>query len=160
MLGDGEARSEGLEVAVVDADERRVEDKRAGKLGLVMHLGENAHAEIARGASQIARRRVVDRRHDDEDAVGAPRPGLEHLIGVHHKVLAQRRKLCRLTRRRQIFRAPLEGRRIGEHRETGGAPCRVGARQARRIEISPDQAFRWACLLDLGDERKVAGRDA
>ena len=80
-LGGGKARGEGLEVAIVDADQRRVEHKRAGKLGLVMHLGEDVHAERLRGGGQLLRGRVIDRRHDDEDAVGPPGAGLEHLIG-------------------------------------------------------------------------------
>ena len=56
-LGGGKRGGEGLEVAVVDADQLGVELKRAVKLGLVMHLGEHVHAEIGRAAS--ARSRAV-----------------------------------------------------------------------------------------------------
>src|SRR5712691_1360236 len=56
-----------------------------------------------------------------------------------------------------IFGLALKRRRIGEHRKAGRAAALVGARQPRRIEIGADQAFRRARLLDLGDQRVVAG---
>ena len=120
-LGDGEIGDEGLEVAVVDADEPGVEPKCAVELRRIMHFGEHVHAEIMRGSCKLTRRGVVNRRHDDQDAVGAQRPRLEHLIGIDHEVLAQRRQARRLTRRRQKFRPSLKRWRVGQHRETGGA---------------------------------------
>ena len=51
-LGNGEIGDEGLEVAVVDADEPGVECKRAVELGAIMHFGERVHAEIMRGSRQ------------------------------------------------------------------------------------------------------------
>ena len=58
------------------------------------------------------------------------------------------------------FRLALERRRVGQHREAGGAARLVGARERRRIEIGADQALRRARLLDLGDQRVVAGARA
>ena len=58
----------------------------------------------------------------------------------------------------QMLGAALERRRVGEHRQAGRAAGLVGARQRRRIEIGADQSLRRARLLDLGDQRVVAGR--
>ena len=41
---------------------------------------------------ELARGRVVERRHDDQDAVGAPGARFRHLIGLEHEILAQRRQ--------------------------------------------------------------------
>src|SRR5262245_17445857 len=156
-LAGGERGLEGLEVAVVDADHSRVEAQRALELALVVHLEQNIHAERLRRGSQLPRRRVVDRCHNDEDAVGAPGPRLRHLVGVVHEILAQHWQCGGCARGAEILRPALKRRRVGQHREAGGAALLVGARQRRRIEIRADQAFRRARLLDLGDQGVVAG---
>ena len=109
-------------------------------------------------ARKLARRSVVDGSHDDEDAVCAPRPRLEHLVGVEHEVLAQRRQARRLACSGQEFGPPLKRGRVGQHGKTGGAACLIGAGERRRIEIGADQSLRRARLLDLGDKRKF-GRE-
>ena len=88
------------------------------------------------------------------------RARLDHLIGIEHEVLAQHRQLRRRARRGQIFGGALERGRVGQHREAGGAARFIGAGERRRIEIGADQALRRARLLDLGDQREVAMRDA
>ena len=108
-------------------------------------------------ASRFGRRRVVERRHDDEDAIGAGRARLRHLVGVVHEILAQHRQRAGRARRAQVIERALEGGRVGQHRKAGRAALRVGRRQGRRIEIVADQPLRGACLLDLGDQRIVAG---
>ena len=92
------------------------------KLGLVMHLGEDVHAERLRGGGQLVRGRIIDRSHDDEDAVGAPGARLEHLIAIEHEVLAQHGQRRGRARRGEIFGSPLEGGRVGENREAGAPP--------------------------------------
>ena len=111
-LGHGERRLEGPEVAVVDADERRGEPQRALELRLVVHLDEHVHAERERRLLERLRLVVGDRRHDDQDAVGAPGARLEDLVGLEHEILAERRQ-----------RAPRAPR--------SGIPARPG-RRARR----------------------------
>ena len=59
----------------------------------------------------------------------------------------------------RIFGLALERRRIGQHREARRAARLIGARERRRIEVGADQPFRRARLLDLGDQRVVAGRE-
>ena len=43
-------------------------------------------------SSMSLRRGVVERRHDDQDAVGAHRARFRDLIGLEHEILAQRRQ--------------------------------------------------------------------
>ena len=112
----------------------------------------NAAASRSRAAASSTRR------HDDQDAVGAPGARLDHLIGVEHEILAQHRQRGRGAGRGEELRRALERRRIGEHRQARRAAALIGARQRRRIEVGADQALRRARLLDLGDQRVVAAR--
>ena len=122
-----------------------------------MHLQQDIHAECQRRLLELPRRAVIDRRHDDQDAVSAPCPCFGDLIYVVHEVLAQDRELGRGARGDEVLRSALEGGRIGEHRETSrAAPC-IGARQRRHVEFLPDKTLRGACFFDLRDQSKVAG---
>ena len=72
--------------------EPRAPAQRALELPLVVDLEQHVHAERDRGVLEVLRQAVVDRRHDDQDAVGAPGARLDHLIGVVHEILAQHRQ--------------------------------------------------------------------
>ncbi len=155
-LGHLERGDEGLEVAVVDADERRLELERALELGGVVHLEQHVHAVPDRSGLDLRGRAIVERRHDDEDAVGAHRARFRHLIRLVHEVLAQHRQVgCRAGGDEELGRA-LERGAVGEDREAGGAARLVGPRQRRRIEVGADQPPGRARLLDLGDQGIIA----
>ena len=59
-FADGERHLEGAQIAIVDADQLRVEAKRALQFGLVVDLGQDIHAQFVRGIAEVGRRR--DRR--------------------------------------------------------------------------------------------------
>ena len=129
------------------------------EFGFVVDFDEHVHAEAERRRLDFRRRAVVERRHDDEDAVGAQRARFRDLVGLVHEILAQHRQCGRGARRDQVVRAALERRRVGQHREAGRAAGLVGARQRRRVEIGADQPLGRARLLDLGDQGIVAARE-
>ena len=122
---------------------------------LVVDLDQHVQAEVVRGLVERARGLVVDRRHDDEDAIGAPGARLQHLIGIEEEILAQDRQRRRRARLDQMLRVALERRRVGEHRQAGRAARLIAAGEPRRLEILADQALRRTRLLDLGDERRT-----
>ena len=85
---------QGLEIAVVDADQARRKPQRAVELGLVMDLDQHIHAPARR------------RRHASSAAIAsvsaamisstqsAPmRAGFDDLIGIEHEILAQHRQI-------------------------------------------------------------------
>ena len=152
-----ERRFEGPQVAVVDADELGVERQRAVQLDLVVHLDQRVHPPFGGGVEQVARGVVADRGEDDQDAVGAPGAGLGDLVGLEHEVLAQHRQLRRGAGLDQVVRRALEARAVGEHRQAGGAAQLIGAGDLGRVEVGADQALGRAGLLDLGDQRVLAG---
>ncbi len=102
---------------------------------------------------------IIHRRHNNEDTVGAERTRFIDLVWLVDEILAQRGQGGGVARRRQIFRLPLERRRVGQDRQTCCAAGLVGFRKSGRIEIGADQSFRRTCLLDLGNKRVTAGCD-
>src|SRR5438874_2844180 len=148
---------ERLEVAVVDADQPRAPPQRALKFALIVDFEQHVHAVVEGRVLEVGRDLVVDRRHDDQDAVGAPRARLDHLVDVIHEILAQHRQAGGRARRHQVLGGALERGVIGQHREAGGAARRIGACMRRRVEVGADEALGRARLLDLGDQRIVAG---
>src|SRR5439155_25457208 len=155
-LGGVQIDLQGLEVAVVDADQRGLETERAVELGAVVHLDQYVKSELAGGVHQLARQAVFEGGHDQEDAVGAERPALDHLIGVEDEILAQYREAASGARGLQMIVAALEIGRVREYREAGGAARLIGLRQRGRIEIGADQAAAGRGLLDLGNEPMAA----
>src|SRR5262245_10254425 len=155
----GERGLERLEIAVVDSDEPRAQAQSTLELSLVVYFQQDIHAERGGAGFQVPRHLVVDRGHDNQDAVRGPGPRLRDLIRVVHEVLAQNGQIGRGTSGDEVVRLALERRAVGQHRQAGGAAPRVGAPQRRRIKIRADQPSRWACFLDLGDQSVAAGRE-
>jgi hypothetical protein len=69
----------------------------------------------ARSSSARSWISIVERRHDDQDAVGAMGAGLDHLIGIEHEILPQHRQVRRRARRHHEIEMALERRRIRQH---------------------------------------------
>ena len=121
-LAGGERRLEGLEIAVVDADQPRASAAaRARARRSSCTSSSTSMPNAMRRLLELPRGAVVDRRHDDQDAVGAPGPRFGDLVGVVHEVLAQDRERGRGARGGEIFRPALERGRIGEHRQASRA---------------------------------------
>src|SRR5579862_2344090 len=157
LLAGRKRRRKRFQVAIVDADQPRFKPQRTRELFLIMHFDERIHAERGSGRFQLGRAGVVDRRHDDQDAISAVSARFSDLIRVVHEILAQHRQRHGAARNAQMIEMALERRRIGQHRKAGGAAGFISLGQCRRIEIVANEALRWARLLDLGDQRKLAG---
>ena len=102
--------------------------------------------------------RILERRHDEQDGVGAQRARLGDLVLVDDELLAQRRQRARIARGHEILARALEERLVGEHRQARGAGALVGGGDGRRVERFAQHALARARLLDLGDDRGVARR--
>ena len=117
------------------------------KLVLVVDFDQHVHAERKRRRLELGRAGIVDRRHDDEDAVGAGSARFGHLVGVVHEILAQHRQRAGRARRAQMIERALERRRVGQHRQAGRAAGLIGGRQRRRIEIARISPFDGLAFL-------------
>ena len=89
---------------------------------------------------------IIERGDDDQDRIGADRARFGDLPWIDHEILAQRRQIAGGARGDQIILMPLEIRRVGEHRQAGGAARGIGAGVIGGVEIVADQSFGRAKL--------------
>ena len=106
-LAGGERGLERLQVAIVDADEFRFQAKRPLQLLVIVDFDQRVHAEREGRGFELGGAGIIDRGHDDEDAIGAISARLRHLIGVVHEILAQhRQRACRARAAQDASRLP------------------------------------------------------
>ena len=157
IAGGVQRQLKGLQVAVVDPHQRGFQHQRPVEFFAVMHFDQRIHAVMRGGILQLGGERVIDRGHDDQDAIGPPGAGLGHLIGVIEEILAQSGQGAGRAGGGQKLRRALKRRRIGEDREAGGPPGLIGLGEGGRVKIGADQTFRGAGLLDLGNQAIAPG---
>jgi hypothetical protein len=76
------------QVTVVDADHVRVVAQRALEFGFIVHFEKRVEAGEPGRAMDRTDFIVGQATHDDKDAARSRLGGFEHLVGVHHEVLA------------------------------------------------------------------------
>ena len=151
---------EGAQVAIIDADQPTIQFQRPLEFVVIVDLDDCIHAKVFGASGKVPRDLITNLRHDDQDAVSAPQPCFSDLIGIEHEILAQSGKAGSSAGICQKFRSALEGWRIGQDRQASGPTLFICLGQGRRIEVFPDQPFRRACLLDLGNQRIITGCQA
>ena len=116
---------EGAQVAVVDADQRRLQLRaRAAARRASCTSTSTAMSRLRAIAFELRHLRVVQAGGDQQDAVGAHRARLVDLVGVDHEVLAQHRQVAGRARLLQVVAA-------GPGR-TGGRSAPTGRRRRAR----------------------------
>ena len=76
---------------------------------------------IAQASRSCASERIIQRRHDQQDVIGAKGARLGNLQRINHEILAQNRQRNGIARGNQIFGRALEPRAIG-HTDRQVAP--------------------------------------
>ena len=145
---------------IVDAEQRRPQRPRPLEFSRVVDFDQDGQASVDRCLFELAQLSVVERGDDEQDAVRPHGPGLRHLVGVDHEVLAQDREFARRPRGLQVIGTSLKELDIGQHRQAGGTVGRITAGDRGRIEIGTQHTAARTGLLDLGDDRGPACRDA
>ena len=145
-----------MQVAVVDAHQRRVQGLQCTfQLGAVMHFDQYVETDRLGSRRQFGHQHVVQRRDDQQDAVGTDRPRLDDLVRIDHEVLADHRQRTGGPRFLQIGIGALEEVHVGEHRQARRATRLVAAGDLRRDEVFAQHALARRCLLDLGDHCRL-----
>ena len=85
------------------------------------------------------------------------RARLDHLVRLHHEVLAEQRHVGDLPRRAEILEAATEERTVREHAD-GVGRADVRRDDVARIGGKLDRALRWRPALQLQDEPRSSGR--
>ena len=126
----------------------------------VVHLHQDVHPEVLGEPCELVERRVPEGGDNQKDAIRAERPRLVDLVGVDDEVLAQHRQPARRPRLHQMAVGAAEERLVGEHRKRRRTSLGVVARNRLRIEVLAQHPLARRRLLQLRDDRRLAGRDA
>ena len=105
--------------------------QRAVGLGLGVHLDQRGHAQGLDPLQQADERVLLQRGDDQQDDVGAVRPGLVHLVAADDEVLAQDRDVDDGADGVEVGLRAAEAAPLGEHADHPGAAGGVLARPAR-----------------------------
>jgi hypothetical protein len=84
---------------------------------------------------------LLQRRHNQQDRVGASHTCFEELVLVDDEVLAEQRKGHGRSDGRQMFERAVEKRRFRENGDCRGATVLVLARNANRVVIDGEHAL-------------------
>ena len=141
-----------VQIAVVDADEGRVELQGAIKFGGIMDLDKDIKVILACAGSEFCHLGIGQCSDDEQDAVGADGGGFKDLPGIDGEVLAQHRQGDGGTCLAQEVVVALEVLLVGQYRQAGGSALFIAARKRHGIEIGTDDALAGAGLLDLSDD--------
>src|SRR5690606_15576525 len=107
----------------------------AGEVGGLVELDQGRHPEGSGAGEQGGKPGVVEDLGGQEHGIGAGHAGLDDLVFVDQKVLAQDRDRDRGADPGEVRDVPLEVRGVGQDAEAGGAVPLVGAGDGDRVEI-------------------------
>ena len=155
-----QAHFESTQAAVVDAEQGRAQWQGALELGAVVHLDQHIQAQVDGDRFQFQHLRIRQGGDDEQDCVGTDRARFDHLVGIDDEIFAQGRQIAGGARLRQILRGTLEKLAVGEHAQAGRAMGRITLRNDGRLEMLAQDAFGRRGFFDLGDDRRLATRDA
>ena len=121
-----------------------------------MNLYQHIEARLSRTLIQFTEVRSIQARNDQQDGIGAQRPGLINLVRVQREILAQHWQCTGGAGTLQVFICPLKKIDISEHRQAGRTARFVLRGDLCRVELLSDNAFTRAGLFYLGDHRGIA----
>mmetsp|Transcript_15072 Transcript_15072/g.25513 ORF Transcript_15072/g.25513 Transcript_15072/m.25513 type:complete len:254 (-) Transcript_15072:449-1210(-) len=149
----------GAEVAVVDAQQLKVVQlKHPLHLLVSVHLQQDGHVEGVGDLHEILEVLVGQDGGDEQDGVRPKGARQVDLVRLHDELLAEQRALDpRGADELQVLVAALEELLVREHAQARGAALLVFHPDAHRVEVGLHDAFAGRGLLDLGDERGLAG---
>ena len=159
LFGGGDVGDQGLEIAVVDADQPGLEPQRAIEFGRVVRLDQHVHAEPHGNRFEFRGLGVGQHRHDQQHAIGAHRPAFVDLPGVEHEILAQGGQGAAGAGGGEIGFGAVEVGQVSQHRQAGGAAGLVGGGQFSGVEVRPNGTAGGRGALDFGDQAHPAGGD-
>jgi hypothetical protein len=152
------AHSKGLQVAIVDADNAGVRSESAIEFGLRVDLDERLHGKFAAQSEEIAQKRIVERRHNQEETIRIVGTGFPNLPGIKDKILAQSGEGHFLACIAKILERAAEEFTFRENGKRGGAGGFQGFGKGRRVEGIANDAAGGRGRLEFGDDVESVAR--
>ena len=125
---------EGMQIAVVDADQRRRQRQRIIQLLPIMNLHQYIQPDLMGNALELLHLVFGQTGSDQQDAVRTDGPAFVNLIGRDHEVLADHRQTAGITGGHQVVLVAHEEVVIGEHGQTGRSAVFVALGDHCRLE--------------------------
>jgi hypothetical protein len=133
---------EGPQVPIVDSDDGSIEPKCPVEFVIGMDLSQGLDTGIGGGRATLLEGRIIEGRKHQEHRVRSGDSRLEHLIGVHHEILAEHGAGDQPADGPEIVARSLEKWAVGEHRN-GIRNWRVGIGYFIQIERRTNLPLRW-----------------
>ena len=139
LLSARQVRLQGAQVAVVDADDLRPQNRGAVHLLWGRDLREHLHAQAVGQVGQLAVDVVGHHREHEQDRIRPQAAGRQHLDLIDDEVLAQDGHVHHLAHGRQVVEGAVEAVGLGEHRDRGRVRRVLGG-QRGRVVVGADGA--------------------
>ena len=124
-------------------------------------LEQHEQAELARAVQHLGERLAREHADDQQRPAGTRGPGLMKLVGVDQEILAHGGDACWGEFRRsraEVRQRAVEARRLGQHRDGGGAARGVITHPLPRVSRCAGQrAEGRGAQFQLGDQVEAAG---
>ena len=147
---------EGMQIAIVDADDFRAGSERLVELFGIVHLNQGGHSVFRGKLAKAPHPGHVEHGCDQQNGVGSMGGGFDHVEIVNREILTQHRDVHRRARGFEIGERSQEKFAIGQNAQCGGAGLRINAGDGGGIEPSRENAFTGRGAFDLGDNRRLA----
>ena len=124
-----------------------------------MRFDQHREAEAHRHRFQLAHASQIERRHDQQNAIGTRRARFINLIRVNHEIFTQHRQRAGGARRFHMFDIALKKLLIRQHRQARRAVLLVTFCDQRGFKCFTQHAFAGAGLFDFSNDRGFSRRD-
>jgi hypothetical protein len=103
LEGSLDAQVQGLQVAIVDADDAGFSGEGAVELCGCVNFHDGFHADLTAEGDEVAEKLIAESGHDKQEAVSVVRARFPDLPGIEDEVLAKDGNLYGFARIAQIF---------------------------------------------------------
>ena len=140
MLGGGEVDGEGLQVAIVDADDAGVGGEGAFEFGEVVNFDQGIELEGVGDFEEVLEGGLVESGDDEEDGIGSGDDGFEDLGLVDDEIFAQARDVELFADEREVFETALEVLFVCEDGDGAGTGFLIAPSDGQGIKVRCDGA--------------------
>src|SRR5580692_2401432 len=154
-----DTQAESFQVAVVDADDVRSGGEGAIELSGGVDFHERLHADLAAERDEIAKKFIVERSNNEQEAVGVVGARLPDLPGIENEVFAKDGHFYSMARIAKVFQGAAKEFAFRQHGQHGRACCFQGLCQLDGMEGIAENSFRGRSGLKLCDNiQGIAGK--
>ena len=120
-----------------------------------MNFYQHIHPQCVSLLMKVAQLSVIERRHNQQNAVSTDGTRFRDLITVCNKVFTNHRQVAGIASGNQVILMTLEEVGIGQHRETRRTALSITFGNVCRMKLFTHHAFRGRGFFHLSDHRCI-----